>query len=154
MSRDPLEDQEYDFYNTPEQRENKARQAFRDAQHDRHAAMFEEATAYTRKTTAECRARIQELDPVLTAPYGSTGLRRYAETMGTIRPGTITYVPDSEPEGMTAHKRISLVKSGFRLAGYILGIVALPHNAPMVAAFALLALAEVLGILEENHEDD
>ena len=118
MSRDPLEDQEYDFYNAPDMKQQES---------------------YVDLNSAKAQANV-------------------GYPMGVVRPGAITYVHNGKlstvPEPMTAHKRISLVKSGFRLAGSILGIVALPHNVPMVAAFAMLALAEVLGILEENHEDD
>lgn len=54
-------------------------------------------------------------------------------------------------EQLLMHKVISYIKSGFRVLGSVLGIVAAAKfNSPSLAlAFAGLFIAEVFGIIEE-----
>lgn len=48
---------------------------------------------------------------------------------------------------MNQHKKISFIKSGVRLIGCFLGILAFPGF--YAAAFYFLFIAEILGIIEE-----
>lgn len=52
---------------------------------------------------------------------------------------------------MSPHKKISFVKSGIRILGYILGGLAF-KNEPLAAAFFVLVISEFIGILEEIGE--
>jgi hypothetical protein len=52
---------------------------------------------------------------------------------------------------MSLHTRISFLKSGVRILGYILGGLTFRHG-PLPAAFFVLVLSEVIGIFEELGE--
>ena len=53
---------------------------------------------------------------------------------------------------MSDHKLFSYIKSGIRLAGYLVGAYAFQHNTPAVVAFAILFAAEIIGVMEEEFE--
>lgn len=53
---------------------------------------------------------------------------------------------------MSTHKKISLMKSAFRLMGCMLGIIYFWHNFYPMHAFIFLGIAEVLVIIEEEFE--
>jgi hypothetical protein len=49
-----------------------------------------------------------------------------------------------------SHKQISFVKSGVRIAGYVMGGYA--FNGLLAMAFVVLIVSEIIGILEEIGE--
>lgn len=53
---------------------------------------------------------------------------------------------------MSTHKKISFIKSTIRIFGYFIGATALGDNVAMFAAFVVLAVSEVIGIIEEVDE--
>lgn len=53
---------------------------------------------------------------------------------------------------MSTHKKISFVKSTIRIFGYFVGMAAAGDNVTLFAAWMILAVSEVIGVIEELDE--
>lgn len=53
---------------------------------------------------------------------------------------------------MSTHKKISFVKSFVRIFGYVVGMTGSGYNETLFAAWIILAVSEIIGIVEELDE--